>query len=190
MINLLSPETKKSLRSGRNNVILSRYVWSICAALLAIAAIFGGGYYITVTEKAKAIEERTANETMVEKYASTQREAEAFASNLKGAKSILENEVVFSELITEIAATLPTGTVLSNLNLSTSITGEEIVLNALTLDSGDAPLRLKAALEASPLFERANIQGITAPPESAASKYKATVSIRVTVTKLTSGEQP
>lgn len=189
MINLLSPETKQALRAGRRNVILSRYVWSISAALLVTTAVFGAGYYMTTAEKAKAIEERMASSEMVARYASTRRQAESFAANLKGAKSILQNEVVFSELIVEITSILPSGTVLSSLDLSTTLVGEEIIISALTIDSGDSPLRLKAALEASPLFENVNIQGITLSADAETSKYKANVSMRVTITSLSTEEE-
>lgn len=165
MINLLPQETKKSIRAGRLNVVLLRYVIYLAICLIAAVLIFGVGYYITTQERKDHEAQRATYESSNAGYAKIKQESDAFSKDLTIADSILSSEIVFSELIVDIAKTLPDGTVLTSLNITTESAGEPLAINARTKDPEGA-LRLKAALESSPIFENVSVLSITSPSDA------------------------
>lgn len=188
MINLLPKEAKQSLRAARLNVVLRRYLLSIGAATIFMLAIFGVGYYITMTDRNNAKQELADLEQASAKYSETKRQAEEFEKSLKTAKSILSSEVIFSDLVVAIAKTLPNGTVLTDLSVTTDSFGQETTLSARTRDP-EGGLRLKTALQDSPLFDKVSIQTITNPAresngqDNANSGYPYLVVMNVTIQK-------
>lgn len=188
MINLLPPAMKKEIRAARINVVLARYCWLFVISGIFLAAIFGVGLYITTQDKAIAEKEKQNYQLEIDKYKDVKKESEAFSANLKSAKSILSSEVVFSKLITDIAAVLPTGVILSNLNITTTTLGTPFSLTARAITYQNA-VDLKTNLENSPLFEQISIQSTTQSPTNIVSesyidrRYPVTVTLNVTLTK-------
>lgn len=168
MINLLPVENKQSFRAARLNVLLIRYIIFIAVSILFMIAIFGVGYYITITDKNRAESELAELQAASAKYDKTRREAESFEKNLSTAKGILSNEIIFSELMANIAKTLPPGTVLTDFNIATESLGKPMVISAKTKDA-EGGLRLKEYLERSPYFENVSIQTITNPSNNGGS---------------------
>lgn len=189
MINLLSQDRKANIRAARLNVILRRYVFGLILTILAMIAAFGIGYAFTIMQRNAATAEREKNEQAVAQYSKVASEAKAFADNLTSAKAILSNEVLFSKLMTDIAKTMPRGSVLTNLSVTTTdIGGKPINLSARTMDAGATPLKIKSELEASPLFENVSINSISKNPPSdedpiIARKYPVTVDLYVTLSR-------
>ncbi len=196
MINLLSDEAKRNLRAGRLNVLLLRYVMFLGTASLFIVAVFGVGYLLTAAERSAASQELAANQQALAGYQQTKQEAQAFSDNLKTAKIILSNETVFSDLIVQIARTIPPNVVLTSLSLSTDNLGKQITINARTKDT-ETPLALKAALENSPLFSNVNILTIAKPSPAdqvpnfrIPREFPVTVTISATIIKPPARSQP
>ncbi len=192
MINLLPVETKRQIGAARANTVLMRYLVFIGISSLLMVAIFGGGLYITLNEKKLAAKDLDTLKQSNSQYSPIQKQAEEFSANLGTAKSILSNEIIFSELTTNIAKALPVGTVLTNLTILTDNVGQPITLNARTKDEEGA-LRLKNALETSPVFEKVSISSITSPiqenegsnaaVDTISRDYPYTVTINATLSK-------
>ena len=115
------------------------------------------------------------------KYSKAQKEGKDFADNLAVAKCILNNEVLFSNLITTIARTLPSGSSLQNLSLATTDFASPISL-VIQTTSLDNSLKIKDAFENSSAFEQVNIL-TTSRLEDSKTKYSYTVTLSVTITK-------
>ncbi|HET7629972.1 MAG TPA: hypothetical protein VFK03_01220 [Candidatus Saccharimonadales bacterium] len=190
MINLLSTQHKKNLRSARINVVLNRYINLIIFAAVLAGLIFGSGYLLTMHERNQAEAGISDSKQQITQYDKVRTEAEQFETNLKSARVILGGQVTFSQLIVDIAKALPSGAVLESLHIETQdIGGKPITLSARTTDSGITPLRLKSALEDSPLFSDVSIisikRNITTGQQdkSSQSDYPVSVSLSVSLDK-------
>lgn len=181
MINLLSDEHKKSLRAARTNIILRNYIFWLILVAIGIVTVFGWGYWVQMKEQARYAEDMKKFTAQRAQYASTQQTVKAFSDNLATARAILNNEVLFSDLMTTIARTLPSGTSLQSLTVSTAEFNKPITLTILT-SSYDNAIATKNAFENSPAFEQANIL-TTAQVKDSKTKYNYTMTLNVIITK-------
>lgn len=138
MINLLPEETKNDIRAARSNVYIANYTLIIVLAFVLIGIAFYSSYlFMEVTEEnAKTVIE--SNDTKAGVYSQTKQDVDTLNSQLSGAKSILDQEIRYSQVLTKIGAALPTGTVISNLDVSNSNfqgTPVDIVIYAKSAES-------------------------------------------------------
>jgi Tfp pilus assembly protein PilN len=159
----------------------------LLVTLLVIVASFGGGVYLTREERGLAEQELSAGEQSVARYGKVKKEAEDFSANLTIAKSILSQEVLYSDMIVQIARTLPGSAVLSSLRLDQATLQKPIVLAARVRTKDDA-VTLKNTLEESPLFEKVNLNSINEQPITPATAgiartYPVVVALSMNVTK-------
>lgn len=192
MINLLPPHTKKEIRAARVNIILLRYCVLLIFTLGFVLASFGVGFYITWNDKNAALARKQAADSSANTYAKVKQEAESFSKDLKTAKTILSGEISYSQLLIDIANTLPAGTIVNSLSLASNNFGTPVTLTARTILGPDAgsrdvyALKLKDALEASPLFEKVNIASTVLtenPGTNLERKYPLQVVINTTLSK-------
>lgn len=191
MINLLAPESQKLYRAARLNLKLRTYIFILLVALVGVLGIFGAGYYLTLQERSIAESELQKHQQETKTYQGIRNEAQSFADNLKIAKTILSQEIVYSDLITQVAQALPSSAVLTALNVDAANIDKPMTLSGRVKTKNDA-LVLKSTLENSPLFEDVNINNVTEAPEfndPAAQQnrvlrnFPVTVTITVTLTK-------
>lgn len=183
MINLLPAEQKKEIRAARSNVLLLRYVILLLAAAAFLGVAMGTTYVALGISKTAAQNTIQENQKRVADYAAVESEAATFRSNLATAQTILANEVVYSKVITSIANTLPSGVILTNLQLDSSTFGKPMTLTAQARNSEDA-IKLKTAFESSSIFSDVHFQTVTtggAGGETGA--YPVTVTLEVTLNK-------
>jgi Tfp pilus assembly protein PilN len=181
MINLLPPAEKKELRAARTNVLLLRYNFFLLGAVVFLAVATTVTYVYLTTTKTTAVQVIDNNRAKVSGYAATAAQAEQFRSNLATAKQILDHEVTYSKIIVGISQSLPSGVILSNLNLDAQTFGTETTLNTRAKNY-DRALALKEALEKSALFTDVHFQSITTG-DSTDSAYPVTVILNVTIKK-------
>ncbi len=160
MINLLGYEDKKQLRAARINSILLDYIILALATIVVVGLLFAASFIFMNFEQQSAKSSVADNQDRSRKYASIKAQAESFANNLSIARSILSNEISYSDLTIAIAKALPPNTVLSSLSLSPQTFGSQMSLE-VRADSYDGALNLKSKLSQSPLFTDVNIGNIT-----------------------------
>jgi Tfp pilus assembly protein PilN len=189
MINLLPPETKKQIRAARMNVVLVNYCVLVCCTALALAAVFGVGFWADMNDQAVAQQTKDASVTAASAYAKTRTQAEAFAKDLATAKTILASNVSFSQLILDIASTVPSGVILNNLSLGANAKNTPIDINGRARTSA-AAVDLKNSLEESPIFENVSITNVSqtdltviTDPDPLLIKYPYIVSLKAQFSK-------
>lgn len=165
MINLLPTETQALNRAAHLNLKLRNYIFILFGVLLIVLAIFGMGFYSTMQNRSAAEAELQTNQQETVAFQKVRNEAKSFADNLKIAKSILSQETLYSDLITQIAQTLPSSAVLSSLTLDSTSTQKPMLMTARVKTKSDA-LVLKNTLESSPLFEDVSLASVADPPAS------------------------
>ncbi len=180
MINLLPPDEKHQLRAARANTLLIRYnillLVSIAFLGLAVAIV----YFYLFTTKTNAEQAIAQNTTKVSDYSAIEAQTSQFRSNLAVAKQILDREVAYTKVILEIARLLPSGVILTTLNLDSATFGTETTLAAQAKDYASA-LALKDSFQKSPLFSNVHFQNITA--DSSSALYPVSVNLVVTINK-------
>lgn len=191
MINLVSPEQKRTIRAARINVMLVHYAVALTSLGLLIALIYGLGFWIVGQEK-QAITERLESQSEQSKaYTKVEKEADTFRNNLKIAKAILGKEISYSDFLITLADDLPNGAIVSNLSLGGTAAAAKggMTLDARTSSYAKA-LELKTKLEESVLFENVSITSATRPDNISGltgleARYPYEVSYNVKLSKQT-----
>ena len=176
MINLLGPEDKKQLRAARANTILLRYYFLAILVIAGAGGILAGGFYIADQNKNSSKVELSQAENDTADYTTVRQQAETFSNNLKMAKQILATEVVYSKMITDIANTIPAGTILTSLSLTPETISKKMELSFKT-KSYDQGIQLKTSLENSDLFSDVSITNITSKGQEGGGAYPTDVNI-------------
>lgn len=194
MINLLSPESKRSIRAARLNVTLRGYLVLTLLVVTGIGSIYGIGFYLVANEKAVAQKEKEAGELQLAQYAAATKQADTYKANLAVVKQIMSNEIVYSQFLTDTAAALPPNTILSNLTLSTAIKpGKKpgaTALEARAKSYADV-LLLKEYLDKSGIFTGVSIVTTTRPDDLSKLTgiprqypYEATLNVTINTAKV------
>jgi Tfp pilus assembly protein PilN len=197
MINLISPEQKRDIRAARVNVILVKY----CTLLLLLAAliglIYGVGFWLVGQDKNAVGEKLLSQSDQSKAYAAVEKEADTFRQNLTIAESILSNETSYSTFLTTLAGDMPSGTLLTNLSIGTSVTAQKGMKIDARTSSYAKVLELKNSLEQSVLFENVNIVNTTRPDNitsltglEARYPYEASFNVKLSAKKVTTGATP
>jgi Tfp pilus assembly protein PilN len=194
MINLLSPESKRSIRAARLNVILRTYFILTLFVVAGMGGIYGVGFYLVANEKVLAEKDKSAGELQLAQYANATKQAETYKANLGVVKQILSNEIVYSEFLTSTAAALPSNTILSNLTLSSQVkpgTKPGATNLEARAKSYDDVLRLKEYLDKSGIFTNVSIVSTNRPDDLSKLTgiekqypYEATLSVIINTKKV------
>ena len=161
MINLLPVERKGDLSAARTNSILVRYLMMSGFGILLVAVISAGTFFSLSFASVSAENRIKANDDKYASFSAVKQSGDSYRANLATAKEILDKQVTYSKLVYEIAAVIPSGTVLDNLNLDTKTFGSEAVIEASSGSFADA-VKLKDALQANKkLFSDVSIQTVT-----------------------------
>lgn len=184
MINLLPNNTKKQLRAARMNTVIRRYYTLLLVAAMLLAGIFAVGFKVTIDQEARAVSLKAQNEQNAVQYQDTRKAAEEFTKDLAAAKTILASDVRFSQLITDIAAVIPSGTILSNLSLNTQESKAPLIVNARA-KTYEGAVALKNSFEKSPIFENVSLANVTSgdAQDGTSQAYPITITLSVKFSK-------
>ncbi len=191
MINLISPEQKRTIRAARINVMLVHYAVALISLGLLIGLIYGLGFWLVSQEKHAVSAKLQSQSEQSKTYEKVEKEADVFRDNLKVAKAILSKEISYSDFLITLASDLPNGTVITNLSLggAAAVTKGGMTLDARTNSYAKA-LELKTKLEESVLFEDVSITSATRPDNISGlsgltARYPYEVSYNVKLSKQT-----
>lgn len=168
MINLLPPEVKKSYSFARRNVGLRQWVIYCAIALVGLGAIVTYGIlsiHQTTTRYQNEIS-RTENQFKQEKYTETQKQIKDIAGSFKLVVQVLGNEVLFSQILKQIAAITPAKANLTGLNIGQAQTALDITANVPDYDTA-TQLQVNLSDPANKIFTKADIISINCSSQSA-----------------------
>ena len=182
MINLMPDQAKKEIRSARVNVILIRYMAIILCAFVFLILVLAGSYLILTQTKQSAQQLIDANAAKAQVYSATKSQVDALSSSLSEAKSILNQEVLYSKVLVNIGQQMPAGTVIDKISLnSTSFTGTPLTLKAYAKTT-DAAVALREKFQSSPIFTNVNFESVS-DTAGGIPGYPVSVSMTLTITK-------
>ncbi len=180
MINLLPPELKRSYRFARRNVGLRRWLVIFVLALIGLGSIGTYGLLSLHQASSRYNNQIAATEAQFKKenFAATQSQILDISNSFKLVVKVLGQEVLFSQLLKQIAATIPPQANLTGLNISQTQGGIDIAANATDYNTA-TQVQVNLADSRNKIFSKADIVNITCNSTSAANPaYPCTVNIR------------
>jgi Tfp pilus assembly protein PilN len=182
MINLLPEQMKEDYRYARRNTSLLHYLTMFGFGLIGLVLISAAGaVYLmqnthTYSKQAASIQQSLHDQKQTE----VEKQVQDMSSSLKLAVQVLSQEVLFSQLLKQLAVVTPSNTSLSNLSIS-QLQGS-VDITARTIDYRAATqLQVNLADPANKIFGKADIMNITCNSTSTgagSSKYPCAVTIR------------
>jgi hypothetical protein len=184
MINLLPPEYKETYRYGRLNRKLAHWI-AICVLCLCGGLVITDGGYLylsrSITTTYQQINEGN-KQLHTENQAAVQKQVTTISNNLKLAVQVLSKEVLFSDLIKQIAAVTPNNTILTNLTIIQAQGGIDITANTTDYNAA-TQLQVNLADPKNKLFSQADIESISCNSGNGSTQYPCSVSIRALFAK-------
>lgn len=180
MINLLPPEVKTGYLYARRNVVLRKWVVAFLVAFIGIGALATYGLLTLKQSTIHYQDEIAATQKTFaqEKSVQTQKQIQDISNNFKLAVKVLSQEVLFSQLIQQVAATIPDNANLTGLTINQTQGGIDISANATDYKTA-TQVQVNLADPKNKIFSRADIVSISCSSDSNAdATYPCTVNIR------------
>ncbi len=180
MINLMPPELKISYRYARRNVTLRKWVLICLIALIGLGAIATYGS-LTLQQSSLHYEKQNAaaeDALKADQFETTQKRVKDIGNNFKLVVKVLGQEVLFSELLKQVAAIIPAKANLTGLNIVQ--TQGAIDISAIATDYTTATqVQLNLADPANKIFTKADIVSIDCSAANALNPdFPCSVSLR------------
>lgn len=179
MINLLPGNVKTNYRYGKRNVGLRRWVAAVIIAFIGLGAIATYGL-LTLQQQTTHYDSQVADSQMALQkahFSETQTQVKTISNNFKLVVKVLSNEVLFSELIKQIAATIPSNANLTGLNINKA--QGAIDVTAIATDYTTATqVQINLADPANKIFSKADIVSVACTSNANTNpQYPCTVNI-------------
>jgi Tfp pilus assembly protein PilN len=180
MINLLPPQIKNDVLYGRRNTVLVR--WLIAIAVVAAGAVLimaFGHLYLTQSAKTytKQIEEGQER-LRIQKLEETQARVSEISGSLKLVVQVLSREILFSKVLRQVGAAIPSGAVLTELTINKVEGGINLTFEAKDYQTG-SQIVLNLQDPENKVFDKADIEEISCDAEIQANRtYLCQVSVR------------
>lgn len=180
MINLLPPDVKNGYNYARRNVVLVRWLIAFIIALAGLGALATYAV-LSLHQESNNVSQRVAtteNYFKKAKYADTQAQIQDISNNFKLVVQVLSQEVLFSQLLKQIAATIPNDANLTGLNISQTTGALDISANATDYNTA-TQVQVNLADPRNKIFSKADIVSISCDNASSTNpRYPCSVSIR------------
>ena len=182
MINLLPGAKKAEIRAARTNVALIRYIGILLVALAFIL----GALYVTYTvlgfTKSSSEQLISSNDLKANVYNSTKAQVDSLSASLAQTKTLLDQEVQYSKVFTNIAQLMPAGTVFGKIALDdNSFTGTPVTTRVYAKTSANA-VTLRQNFQQSPMFSGVSFQTIS-ESGSGVDGYPVSVDMTFTINR-------
>lgn len=182
MINLMPDEIKKEIRAARVNVMLARYIIVIIAAFLFLVMLLAGSYVVLTQTKQSAQLLIDSNDTKAAVYSTTKAQVDALSTSLSQARTILDQEILYSKVLANIGQQLPEGTVIGNLNItSVHFSGTPLTINAYA-KTEESATALRQKFQSSPFFTNVKLDSVS-NDSAGVSGYPVKVSLSVVLNR-------
>lgn len=183
MINLLPPEYKENILYARRNRTLLNWTAGMIISLVLLGAIIGCGYVLMHNSIKNQLAQSDLERQHLkdEKIDETKAKLEEISSNTKLILQVLSKDVLFSQLLKQLGASLPAGTTLQSIQINKVEGG--IDLKALATDVQSATqIQVNLSDPANKIFQKADIESINCSSDNK-SGYPCTVQLRALFAK-------
>ncbi len=180
MINLMPNDVKTGYTYARRNVVLRKWVIAFVIAFVGLGALATYGL-LTIKQSTSRYSDRIAATEKTfrqENSSATQQRVKDISNDFKLAVKVLSQEVLFSQLIKQVAAAIPYNANLTGLNINQTQGGIDITADATDYKTA-TQVQVNLADPDNKIFSRADIVSITCNNGATqTSVYPCTVNIR------------
>jgi hypothetical protein len=179
MINLLPPERSQSIRYGRINDLLLRWLAGLGGAIVVLIIILIGGR-LYINQQSKNLQSDITNsqtQLTTQNLPQVQHEADEISGDLKVINQVLGSEVRLSDVLRSIGGVMPSGSILDGLTL-TNVSGAIDLAASATDHTTAAQVAVNLSDPSNGLFSKVDIVSIDCPP-GATTTYSCTVNLKV-----------
>lgn len=180
MINLLASNSKQDIMYARRNTQMLRFSVIVIIVILGIALISLGGLFYIKKSQVEYTDQvnRTLTLLKEQELEQTQKNLETISNNIKLTTDVLSREVLFSKLIQQIGAAMPTSTNLTDLTINNTTGGIDLTASASSYYSA-TQVQVNLADPANKIFDKADIVNIVCNSVNATDvKYPCIINIR------------
>jgi len=157
MINLLPDDTRQQLRYAQHNLLLRKYLVAVLFIAAVIAVTFSVGLLALDRQSDNLKRQLEDQNTELAAYSDVLAQAEDLSETIDTIEALLDREIKFSQLLTEIASLVPTGASLNGISLSNE---EDTLTLTATITAQELAAIFQKNLASSELFSVADISSI------------------------------
>jgi Tfp pilus assembly protein PilN len=167
MINLLPPDIKQNYRYARLNTKLINWVVVASFALVGLAAIsIGGIWYLKQAVKPYDSQIVAAEANLKQQdQAGTEKQVKDISDNLKLVIQVLSKEILFSQLLKQLAVIIPSNATLTSFSVNQTVGALDITANTTDYNAA-TQLQVNLADPANKIFSKADIISINCASDS------------------------
>jgi hypothetical protein len=183
MINLLPTEIKAGYSYARRNVALRNWVIALLVSLVGVGALATYGL-LNLHQSVISYDKQVAtvqSDLQQQHLKQTEQQVQDISVSLRLAAQVLSKEVLFSKLITQIGAAMPSGAILAGLNINKTTGGLDLIANATDYVTA-TQVQVNMANPTNMIFAKADIGNITCTSPKGdlvkAEPYPCVVTIR------------
>ncbi|MCL4357921.1 hypothetical protein M1512_03445 [Patescibacteria group bacterium] len=163
MINLLPPETKKSYHYALINDRLVVWIIALVIGLAGLGAIGTFGWvslHRNIATNSQQVSTLTQKLT-ADHLNSVEQQVQTISNDFTLVVKVLSQEVLFSKLLTKMAAAMPSGASLTSLNVSNTTGGSGLDITAEAANYTDAAqVQVNLSDPSNGIFSKADIENI------------------------------
>lgn len=180
MINLLPKENRQQLRAAHaNDILIKALIW-LGTATAFLILISAATYLLLINERSSQKKITESNTSLSTTFNSAVSDLSKINSNAIEVKSILSQQISYSDAIIQISAALPKNVILENLTLKSHGTSEATLLKVRSKTVNDIAT-MKANFEKSGLFS--NYTEIVTNELTDSSPYPVSIDVSLTIIK-------
>lgn len=179
MLNVLPPTLKQEYRYARLNVSLRRWIMLFAVAIIGLGIIATYGL-VSLQHSTTQYEKRIAKTEALfkqENFDGTQQQIQDISNSFKLVVKVLGQEVLFSELLKQIGASIPANANLTSLNINQSQAAIDITANATDYATA-TQVQVNLSDPRNKIFSDADIINISCNANAANPRYPCTVNIK------------
>lgn len=170
MINLLPPDIKDGYRYARRNVGLRKWVIALLIAFIGLGGLGTFGL-LTIRQSSVQFEKEVAASEKIlenEQYSATQKRVQDIGNSFKLVVRVLSQEVLFSQLLKQIGASIPANANLTGLTISQTQGGLDITAVATDYKTA-SQVQVNLSDPDNKIFSKADIVSINCESTAASS---------------------
>ena len=186
MINLLPPQTKQAYYYAQSNEKLIKWVVALLIGLIGLGAIGTYGWvslHQSISDNNKKVA-AAENQLTQEHQATINKQIQTISSDFSLVVKVLSQEVVFSKLLTSMAAAMPSGANLTNLTITNTAGGAGLDIKAEATNYNTASqVQVNLADPSNGIFSKADLVSITCDNQIAHPNHPCNVVLRAEFAK-------
>ena len=186
MINLLPPDTKRAYYYAQSNEKLARWVFALMIGFIGLGAIGTYGW-VTLHRATATNDSKVAfaeNQLTQEHQAAISQQVQTISGDFTLVVKVLSQEVLFSKLLTNMAAAMPAGANLTNLTITNTAGGTGLDIKAEATNYTTASqVQVNLADPTNGIFSKADLVSITCKSSPQNPQYPCGVDLRAEFAK-------